>query len=335
MKHFLAVTVVVAAIAALLYGGLQSVNLLPVQASLQAVEIDELFNLHFLLIVLLFSLIVGFMVYSIFVFRKRRGDTSDGPHIEGNTALEVSWTLIPLFTVVAVSFIGARTLGDISRADPKPLQVKVFAQQWSWRFEYPEFNIVTDELYLPVNKQVVLELQSADVIHSFWVPEFRVKQDVLPGGEGMVRELRVTPNRVGDYKVRCAEMCGTQHAAMEQPVHVIAQQDFDAWVQTQTEVVSDDPVVRGESTAKQMGCLACHSVDGTTIVGPSWKGVFGHEVELATGETVLADETYIRESIEEPSAKLVEGFQNIMPDLSEQMTEEQIQDIIEFIKSLQ
>jgi cytochrome c oxidase subunit 2 len=335
MKHFIAVAVVIAALAALLLAGLQFVRLLPVQASEQAVDIDGLFQLHFVLIILLFSLIVGFMVYSILVFRRRKGDTTDAPHIEGNSTLELIWTIIPLLVVLAVSFIGAQTLGAVGAADPRPLEVEVFAQQWSWRFEYPEYGITANELFLPVNKQVVLKMISADVIHSFWVPEFRVKQDILPGGEEMVRELRVTPNRVGDYKVRCSEMCGRLHASMETPVHVLAQGDFDAWVNENTVPVSDDPAVRGEATAQQMGCLACHSLDGSVIVGPSWQGVFGSEERLTTGETVVVDEAYLEESIREPNVKVVDGFQPIMPDLEEQLTDEQISDLIEFIKSLE
>ncbi|RPI86201.1 MAG: cytochrome c oxidase subunit II [Chloroflexi bacterium] len=334
MKHFIAVAFVVVLLFSLLYFGMQQVDLLPVGASTQSIPIDRLFNLHFILIVSLFSLIVGFMVYSIVMFRRKRGDNTDGPHIEGSTPLEVTWTVIPLLTVIAISFIGAQTLGDIGRADPRPLEVEVIGQQWSWRFEYPEWGIVTNELYLPVNQQVALELSSTDVIHSFWVPEFRVKQDALPGGEEMVRTLRVTPNRIGDYKVRCAEMCGSLHYDMESPVHVVSREDFNAWVEANDVSVSDDPVARGQQVATQFGCLACHSTDGTASVGPTWKNVFGEEVTLADGTKVLADEKYILESIHEPDAKIVEGFTNIMPELADQMTDEQIIDLIEFIKSL-
>jgi cytochrome c oxidase subunit 2 len=135
--------------------------------------------------------------------------------------------------------------------------------------------------------------------------------------------------------VRCAELCGLQHAYMESPVHVVSQEDFDAWVAAETQQ-SNDPVERGQNFAQQYGCLACHTIDGTQLVGPTWKGVFGHEVTLADGTTVVVDEAYLLESIHDPGAKIVQGFANIMPpNVADQMTEQQITDVIEFIKSLE
>lgn len=332
MKHFIVVMLVIAALFALLLVGLEQVRLLPVAASAQSIVIDQLFQLHFIMIIFLFSLIVGIMIYSLVVFRRRKGDLTDGPHIEGNTTLEIAWTIVPLLVVLAVSFIGSRVLAQVNQVDPKPLYVNVIARQWSWTFEYPEEGITTDTLVLPVDRQVVLRMRSEDVIHSFWVPEFRVKQDVLPGD--LVRELRINPNRTGEYKVRCAEMCGTQHAFMEQAVQVVSQADYTSWV-TENSVASDDPVARGQQTAQNIGCMACHSVDGTTVVGPTWQGLFMSEVPLEDGSTVTADEAYLEESIREPQLKIHDGFQNVMPRLADNMTDEQIQDIIEFIKSLQ
>ena len=170
------------------------------------------------------------IVYSLVVFRRKKGDTSDAAHIEGNTRLEVIWTVIPLITVLGLGYLGGSALRDTMRPDPKPLEIDVISQQWSWRFDYPIWGIASDVLMLPINKQAVLRLSSNDVIHSFWVPEFRVKQDALPGGEGFVRELRITPDLLGNYKVRCAELCGLRHTYMEAPVKVVSPTDFDAWV---------------------------------------------------------------------------------------------------------
>jgi cytochrome c oxidase subunit II len=332
MKHYLIAAVIVIVLAVTVSFALNRAPLLPVAASQQAGPIDALFHVHFTLIAILFSLIVGLMVYSIIAFRRRKGDTGDGDHIEGNTRLEIFWTLVPLAMVLYISYLGAMTLADINRADPKALEVNVIASQWAWRFEYPATGIVTNELVLPVNQQVLLHLHSLDVIHSFWVPEFRVKQDVLPGGPSMVRDLRVTPDLVGDYTVRCAEMCGKMHAYMESPVHVKSQADFDAWVAGQSAAASNDPTKRGETWAKQYGCVGCHSVDGTTKVGPSWKGLYGSQVELADGATVTADDAYITESIKVPGAKIAKDFSNIMPDLK--VKDNQIADLIAYIKSL-
>lgn len=336
MKHIIAAVLVVIVLTALSIFGLNHIRLLPVQASMQALAIDGLFRIHFIAIAVLFSLIVGFMLYSIVVFRRRKGDTGDGVHMEGSTSLEVTWTIVPLATVLVVAFIGAGTLSETVRADPQPIEVDVIGQQWSWRFEYPAYGIRSTELILPVDKQALLHMSSVDVIHSFWVPEFRVKQDALPGGDEMVRDLRITPSMVGEYKVRCAELCGRNHALMLAPVSILSQADFDAWIQEQLSAIPDDPVERGKLWARQFGCGACHSVDGSTIVGPSWLGIFGSEVELADGSTTIVDQSYIRESILQPGNKIVAGFDNVMPpDVGAQLNESQIDDIIAYIQSLQ
>jgi cytochrome c oxidase subunit 2 len=177
-------------------------------------------------------------------------------------------------------------------------------------------------------------MSSTDVIHSFWVPEFRVKQDVLPGAD-MVKELRMTPTLLGSYKVRCAELCGTSHAYMESPVVVLEQTAFDAWVKDQSKV-SDDPVVRGQKLATQSGCAGCHSIDGKVIVGPSWKGIYGEQVILADGSSVAVDDTYLHTAIVDPNAQIVKGFNpNIMPPTyAKVLTDAQISDLIAYIKSL-
>jgi cytochrome c oxidase subunit 2 len=334
MKHFVVAGFLVIVLTVLLILGAGQVRLLPVAASAQAQPIDQLFQLMFIAIAFLFSLIVVFMLYSIVVFRRRKGDESDARHIEGNTKLEVTWTTIPLIIVLGLSFLGASSLAEVERPDPKALEVDVIGMQWTWRFEYPRYGIVSNELVLPVNKQAILYLSSQDVIHSFWVPEFRVKQDLLPGGEEFVRTLRVTPTEIGSYKVRCAELCGIRHAYMESPVIVVSQADFDVWVAQQTGE-STDPVERGRKWSNQYGCLSCHSLDGSKLVGPTWLGLFGSQVKLADGSTVIADEAYIIESIRNPGAKIVEGYPNIMPaNVGQDLSDERIQDIIAFIKTL-
>lgn len=336
MRHLIIAGILVVVVTALLIVGLGQVRLLPAAASLQAEPIDQMFDLEFKVIAFLFALIVVFMVYSIVVFRRKPGDDTDAKHIEGNTRLEVAWTVIPLITVLAFAFMGSQALAETQRIDPRAAEVNVVGSQWSWSFEYPELGIISDKLYLPVGKQALLHLSSADVIHSFWVPEFRVKQDALPGGDEFVRDLRITPTEIGEYKVRCAELCGRRHAYMENPVIVLSQADYDAWVVQETGL-SDDPVERGQRWYTSFGCNACHTLDGTPGVGPSWQGLFGSQNALADGGTVTADEAYITESILNPNAKIVEGYApNLMPqNFGERVNEAQIQDLIEFIKSLQ
>jgi cytochrome c oxidase subunit II len=334
MKHFISAVVLVLVLTGVMVLLLTNLPLLPQAASLQSGPIDDLFQLHFFLIAFLFSLIVGFMIYSLIAFRRRPGDDTDAVHIEGNTRLEVAWTLAPLAAVIFFSYLGAVALAEVERPEPRPLEVNVVASQWSWRFEYPASDVVSDELVLPINQQVRFKMRSNDVIHSFWVPEFRVKQDILPGGGDKVRELRVTPTEVGSFTLRCAEMCGELHARMEAPVRVVSAQEFDAWLVETAAMIPEDPVDRGRHWARVNGCLECHSTDGTRIIGPSWANLYMHDVLLEDGSTVIADEAYLYESITNPSAKIVRGYPNIMPNLSDQLTEEQIQEIILYIQSL-
>jgi cytochrome c oxidase subunit 2 len=331
MKHAIGAIIFVAVLTALGLLVLNTSRLLPVEASLQAVPIDHLFGLHFKIIAFLFALIIGLILYSVIFFRRKPGDTEDAPYIKGNSTLEFIWTIIPLGTVIAFAFLGSKALAETERIDPKALEIKVVGQQWAWRFEYPDQQIVSDKLMLPQNRQVLLRITSLDVIHSFWVPEFRLKQDALPGSE---RELRLTANLIGNYKVRCAEICGTRHAYMLADVQVMSGPDFDAWVAAQQEV-ANDPVARGQQLYEQYGCKACHSLDGTKIVGPSFKGIYGETVTFEDGTTATVDDAYLFESIREPAKHIVQGFPNVMPpDVAKDLTDAQVNDLIAFIKSL-
>jgi cytochrome c oxidase subunit 2 len=180
----------------------------------------------------------------------------------------------------------------------------------------------------------LLSLTSRDVIHSFWVKEFRLKQDVLPG-KNLVKELRVTPNRIGEYTVNCAELCGGAHAYMNSPVKVVSQEDFDAWIAEELKAANASPAERGQKLSTGSGCQACHSIDGTKLAGPTWKGIAGSPVILQDGSTVTADDAYLVESIVSPQSKIHQGFPPIMPAAyKETLSEQQITDIVEFIKTL-
>lgn len=337
MKHFSIVTILVIILTVLVYLLLQSVGLLPIQASSQAIIIDQLFDIHIGIIAFLFSLIVVFIGYSLVVFR-RKNDNSDeeGKHFSGSSKLEIVWTLIPLAVVIFISYIGAISLAETRKIDPQALSVDVTGGQWYWSFYYPDYDITSDTLYLPVDRQVKLSLTSADVIHSFWVPEFRVKQDVLPG-ENLVKELRLTPIETGDFMVLCAELCGGAHAYMNSPVKVVPVNEFEDWIDEQLGNIPQDPVSIGEKLAKNNGCFACHSIDGNDGVGPTWQGLFGSEKTLVSGETLQVDETYLQEAIVSPNSQIVLGFPaNVMAsNYGEIFSEEEINNMIEFIKSLE
>jgi cytochrome c oxidase subunit 2 len=332
MRHFVIVGVLVLLIATLTYVGINHAGLMPVEASAQSIPVDWMWNLEMIAISFLFALIVVPMVYSLIVFRRKKGDTTDAKHVEGNTPLEITWTIIPLFTVLVFAYLGAYTLGQTRAVDPGAMVIKVKAIQWAWSFEYPD-GFISKELHLPVNKQVLLQMESADVIHSFWVPEFRIKQDVVPG---RITEYRITPILIGNYKVRCAELCGASHAYMEAPVIVTSQADYDAWVTQQVASAAQagqTPEGRGQALVAANGCAGCHSIDGSKGVGPTWQGLFGSKVPLEDGSTVTADAAYLTESIANPSAKIVKGFTTVqMPKFP--LSDAQIQDIVAYIETL-
>jgi cytochrome c oxidase subunit 2 len=277
---------------------------------------------------------VVFILYSVVVFRRRGNEPGDGVYMTGSSRLEVLWTLFPLVTVIYLAFAGADLLGNVRRVDPQAMRVNVTAFQWGWIFEYPDQGIQSNELVVPVDKQLQLVLTSRDVIHSFWVPEWRVKQDALPG-KNLVKELRVTPNKIGNYMVMCSELCGGAHAYMNSPVRVVSQADYETWVSDQLKAANASPAERGQRLVTGSGCVACHSTDGSQMAGPTWKGLAGHEVELTDGTKVTADDAYLVESIVNPNAKVVKGFAPIMPAAyKDTLSEQQITDIVEFIKTL-
>ncbi|MBI4298093.1 MAG: cytochrome c oxidase subunit II [Chloroflexi bacterium] len=231
-KHLLILAVLVlVATAALAYLFLQF-SFLPIPASSQASTIDKLFSAMFAIAGFFLALCLIAMLYAAIAFRRRRGDASDGPPIQGNVALETAWILIPLAIVIGLGVVGGLALEKISAApEESELEVKVTALQWAWLFEYPEWGVRSGELRLPVDRPVLFRLTSRDndVVHSFWVPEFRVKQDAVPGRE---TALRVTPNAVGDYQLLCAELCGLGHAYMRASARVVPEADFMAWIES-------------------------------------------------------------------------------------------------------
>jgi len=331
MKHLVGVTLVVIILTVLVGVALNTLGFLPELASLQGKYIDSLFQVHSWIIAFLFALIMGFMLYSVIVFRRKEGDETDAAHIEGNNKLEVTWTVIPLITVLGVAALGANTLSKVTAMDPQALEIKVVGQQWSWRFEYPETGVVSDVLMLPEDQQALLLMESTDVIHSFWVPEFRVKQDLVPG---ITTEIRITPTELGDYTVRCAEVCGLRHTYMLADVKVVPEDEFNSWLAAEA-AVAYDPVARGQKVFEQYGCKACHSLDGSALVGPTFLGSYGRMVVLEDGTTVVADEAYLYTSIVDPKKQIVDGYPPAMPqNFADQLSDDQITDLIEFMKSL-
>lgn len=316
-KHFIIIAVLTALSTVGLRALFQVILALPTAASAEARPIDQLFNGHYWMIAFLFSLIMVMMLYSIFVFRRKAGDETDGPHVHGNTALEVGWTIVPTFIVIGFGVWGAVVLNDITRQKVDEMVIDVNAKQWVWSFSYPEEDdIVSGELVLPVNQPVLLQMNSEDVLHSFWVPEFRVKQDLVPG---RTTQLRITPTELGQYQLKCAEICGLSHTQMVADVRVVSQTEFVAWVEEKSQVpafADMTPEERGAfwASAQGFGCIGCHSIDGSPGAGPTWQGLYLSQQPLADGTTVLSDDAYITNSIYFPNQQIVAGFNaNIMP----------------------
>ncbi len=337
IRHIIGTAIIVAGLTVGIGLWLQAVIArMPLGGSEQAVVIEGLLSTHFWAIAFLFALIGGVMLYSILFFRQKKGQMEYGDHIEGNTPLELFWTIVPTIAVIYFAVIGGQTLSQIEMADPDAMRVNVTGQQWQWSFEYPEFGITSTELHLPVDEQVLLRLRSVDVIHSFWVAELGPKQDLLPGGE--VRELRLTPTETATLELRCAELCGRRHALMHGVVIIESRADFDAWVQkkiAENPCTIGDTVGCGAKLAQETGCLACHSTDGSSLVGPTWQGLFGKQETLTDGTTLTVDADYLLNSIREPGSQIVSGFQDLMPVVvGEKLTDEDIAAIIAYIQTL-
>lgn len=231
-RHIVTASLLAAAFAAVLIWLITHVRITPILASREGEAIDSLFRIQFVIAAAIFALVVVFLLYSVAVFRQRPGDMEDGPPDHGNALLETVWTLIPLAIVVGLGIYGGIVLTEITTPPEhvEPLVIKVTARQWGWSFEYPEYNITTTELGLPVNRTVLFKLTSQDAIHSFYIFEFRVKMAAVPG---METELLVTPTRVGEYELFCAELCGLGHTFMKAPVKVMVEKEFRGWVLSQ------------------------------------------------------------------------------------------------------
>ncbi len=332
MKRYVIIAILVIISTFLIHYGLVSIGLFPIEASLQSIAIDQMFGVHLWMISFLFSLIMVTFTYSLLVFHRPKGDTSDGAYLTGNSALEITWTAIPLMAVLVLAFAGARNLGVVRAIDPSAMVVKVTAGQWYWQYAYPDYGVSSTDLVLPVSKQVDLQMTSVDVIHSFWVPEFRIKQDIIPG---RTVEMRVTPSLIGEYKVRCAELCGLRHAYMEGKVSVVSQGNFDQWIQEQQSAAPPSPELRGQQLANSYGCTNCHSTDGSTKTGPTWLHLAGATVKLTNGTAVTADDDYLRTSIINSNTQIVQGFPaNVMPDFSTVLDQTMVEALVAYIKTL-
>ncbi|HKS74282.1 MAG TPA: cytochrome c oxidase subunit II [Terriglobales bacterium] len=298
----------------------------PVKASTMAGNVDALF-VFLLLLSALMSLAIFTMIIVFAVrFRKRPGVQAE--QIEGSTPLELTWSIVPLGIFMMI-FVWGAVIYFQERTPPRgATEVYVVAKQWMWKLQHQEGQREINQLHIPVGRDVKMIMTSQDVIHSFYVPAFRIKQDVLPG-RYTTAWFRAT--KPGTYHLFCAEYCGTQHSGMIGDVVVMEPAQYQAWLSGGP--ASGSLADTGQALFQQLGCSTCHRFD-TQGRGPNLTGVFGKPVQLEDGRTVVADENYVRESIVSPAAKVVAGFKPIMPTFQGIVSEEQLNALVAYVKSL-
>jgi len=278
----------------------------------------------------LLCMVVALMLF--FSFRYKAVRHPEAAPIEGSFVLETGWTLGAVAIVLVMFALGWGVYAAVKGGPSGAYEITARGRQWHWSFEYPDGR-TSDELRLVVGRPVKLSLVSDDVIHSLYVPAFRLKQDAVPG---TINSIWFTPDRKGTYELFCTEYCGYGHSHMLTKAVVMDEKEFAAWGAEKKPAGGEGGLAaRGAELAKSRGCVGCHTIDGSPLVGPTWKGLFGHRVAVLTDGTkreVTADEAYIKRSIKEPGADVVEGFAPIMPDLG--LSDDEIEAVVAYIKTL-
>lgn len=305
---------------------------LPPQASTTAASSDWVFAFIYWVSVFFFILIVALMVAFVIRYRRRYPGQPARGGLTHHTGLELTWTIIPLILVVVMFYFGFRGYMDMAYPPGDSLDIYVNAKKWSWSFTYPNGH-VDNELHVPVDTPVRLILSSQDVIHSFFVPAFRLKRDAVPGRYNKTWFNCTEP---GEYIALCAEYCGTDHSNMWSRLVVHEPGKYEEWLDDASDPFRTRTVVEvGELMYTKHACNTCHTIDGSRHTGPSFKGLFGREEAMADGERVVADEDYIRESILYPQEKVVSGYDPVMPTYKGQIKDREIMALIEYIKTLE
>ncbi|EJO69485.1 cytochrome c oxidase subunit II [Leptospira kirschneri serovar Pomona] len=320
---------------------------MPVQASEVAKNVDHLYLFLLVSSLISFVILIGGMTWFIFKYR-RKTDSDKTAYITHNTLAEFLWSFIPLVIMIVIFWWGWRIFADLRKVHDKgDIEIHVTARQWQWTFKYPNgVTIVSPNateklntlfqpngIYVPVGKTVRLVMTSQDVLHSFYVPAFRNKMDAIPG---RYTTLTFTPTEKGDFVVYCTEFCGTSHSNMLSAIRVVDHETFDKWYAEagNVDLSKIPPTELGKKLYAEKACAGCHSTDGSRLVGPSYKGLFGSTREFESGPGVTADENYIRKSILQPTAQVVKGYPPAMPSYQGQLSDDEINALIEYIKTL-
>ena len=315
---------------------MRNLPIIPEQASNFAGESDALYFTLTLLTTIFTLLVFGLVIF--LAVRYRRGNRVDRSNpVHHSSVLEMSWSIGPMILGLMVFVWSAKLFAQMYGAAPKDcMDIYVIGKQWMWHLQHTNGIRENNELHIPLDRNVKLTMTSQDVIHSFFVPAFRIKKDVIPGSYSTVW---FRPTKAGKFHLFCAEYCGTQHSEMGGWVYVMEPADYQKWLSTGGQRTQDTQPIpvsmadRGKAVYDQQGCGNCHDSDGMNR-GPSLAGLFGSQVRLKGGQTVLADENYLRKSILTPNEEIAEAYQQIMPSYKDQISEEQLLQVIEYIKSI-
>ena len=308
---------------------------LPITGTEVAARWDSLYTFLLWLSAFFFVLVVGGMLYFLVTYRHVPGRKTQ--YIKGNHLLEFAWVSIPTILLLVIFVWGYSIYHQMVQAPGDAYEVRVIGKQWMWTFQYDNGQTSVGEVYVPMNRPVKFILTSEDVLHGFFVPSFRVKQDAVPG---MYSSIWFTATVPGKHQVFCTEYCGTSHSEMLAQVIVLDDEQWKDW--NRNKKPKDIPVAgqmtlaeQGKNLYRQKGCIACHNTDDDTVkLGPSHKGLYGRRTELADGRTIIADENYIRTHIENPQTNTVKGFKPVMPTFKGLISESEMNAILAYIKSL-
>jgi cytochrome c oxidase subunit 2 len=311
-------------------------------AATSAQRVDAVFLFVFVLSVVFLVFITGTIVYFLFRYSWKRHPKAEA--VEGNTALEITWTVVPLVLFLVMFYYGWTEFSYTRNPPRDAMAVEVLARQWNWTFTYPNGKRTT-ELYAALGKPVKLNIRSADVIHGFFVPAFRLKMDAVPG------KTNVTwfrPTALGSYDIECTVICGADHSYMLSKVVVVPEEEFKRWYFGPEEASPPRPAAAGPLPAVRegeespgltvlvkKGCTTCHSLDGSVAVGPTFRGIFGRrDVVVAGGKErpVTADEAYLRRAIQDPQAEIVKGYPPAMPE--NPLTDRELEEVLQYLRTL-
>lgn len=305
---------------------------LPDQASTFAGRVDWAFDLYLWISTFFFVLVVGLIGLFVIRHRRRRPEQMASGQMAHNTMLETTWTVVPLLIVMGLFFIGMRGWWHMRIAPSNAIAIDVVGMKWKWTFNYTQ-GFSNDTLVVPVHQPVRLRVTSTDVIHSFYIPNFRTKVDVVPG---RYQALWFEATKTGVFPVLCTQYCGTSHSYMLSAVKVVERAEYDAWLSEAAAASGGDvpPEEFGATVYTKRGCNACHTVDGSAGIGPTWKGMWGHPVKLADGSTVEVDAAYIKQSVQDPTSQIVAGFPPIMPSYKGILSDREIEALTAYIQTL-